>query len=112
MTLQENSKLLQAINQELTSSIPLKIGVNKKRDLIRLLYEICMRDGSDPGTILDQSGLMEMIEKDPGGIFDGLKRRLLDIRFSSSSIGRDPRIFPVNIGVDRAEREAWNGCLS
>ncbi|MBF0217486.1 MAG: hypothetical protein HQL30_10885 [Candidatus Omnitrophica bacterium] len=104
-----NASLLSDIVSLIGSVVPFELGLNKKRDITRLLFEISRRDGSDPADILKAIALDEILAGDRGGIYDKLKARLIKLRYPSFAAGHEPRIFPVKVRETMEETPGWKG---
>ncbi|MBN2468192.1 MAG: hypothetical protein JXD19_08585 [Deltaproteobacteria bacterium] len=102
-----NRKLREEIATVLVKTVPIILGVNKRNELIRLLYELCQAHERSAQKVLEQVGIQEIVAEGAGGLFHRLKDRLLKLRYPS--IGRDnkPRIVPVEI--DSQGRECAPG---
>ncbi|MBU1128466.1 MAG: hypothetical protein KKE01_05255 [Candidatus Omnitrophica bacterium] len=108
MTISENNDLVKMIREELAGRAPVPLGVNKENELIRLVYEICRRDGKSPDLILDSVGIVAPKKERRGDFFRMAKKRLMRGRYPSYGFGREARLLPLKITGDHTGCRTWN----
>ncbi len=108
MTIFENKEFLQVIKDQIAERAPVPLGVNKKNELTRLVYEICRRDGTSPSAMLDSAGVVVPKKEMRGDFFRMAKKRLMRQRYPSFKIGCDPHLLPMKINGDSMNRMTWN----
>jgi DNA repair photolyase len=108
MTISKNKELIQVIKDQIVERAPVPLGVNKKNELVRLVYEICRRDGTSPSVMLDSVGILAPKKEMRGDFFRMAKKRLMHQRYPSFKIGCDPHLLPMKINGDGASRKTWN----
>lgn len=86
---------VEKISQYITSLLP-ALGLNKKRELLRLLYEICKRDGAEPAAVLPAEKNLN---------FERAKKILLQKRYPFS-FSRSPKnaFYLPKLELNPAER--------
>jgi spore photoproduct lyase len=112
MTIQDNRKFVCQIESKLDSSLPIELGVNKKNELTRLVYEISRGQNLSLASILDRVKIERFLESGKGDLFDRVKKELLAIRYPSMRSGDDPRLMPIKIGENDEEYPAWDSELN
>ncbi|MCD6353640.1 MAG: hypothetical protein J7M06_05465 [Proteobacteria bacterium] len=103
MTIADNKILISEIERALAKKLPVKLGVNKKNELIRLIYEICRSHDLSLPDVLEKAGIDLLVEKGRGELFHKVKDRLLKIRYPSICPDDDPHIMPLEIDACREE---------
>jgi len=107
MTILENNEFVKEIERQLDRKAPVRLGINKKNELVRLIYEICRRDGRSSGEVLGSVGKDLMLEENRGCFFEKIKTRLLWMRYPSLESGFDVHLLPIKI--QRYQRECCPG---
>jgi len=97
MTIADNKILIAEIEGTLTKKLPVKLGVNKKNELVRLVFEICRANDFSLSDVLKKSEIDSLIKQGKGELFHKVKDRLLKMRYSSIGPHDDPNIVPVAI---------------
>lgn len=100
--------LIKEIELELAEKTHIDLGVNKRNELVRLIYEISRRDGKSPGRVLEQIRIDSLAEEGKGDFFHRLKRRLMYVRYPSFVSGKQPHLIPLKIDEDQLDHPAWN----
>jgi len=100
--------ILKKIEERLSGKTPVKLGVNKKNELVRLVYEICCRDDKQPARVLEQIGMDLLVEEGKGDFFHRAKRRLMRLRYPSYVSDADPHLVPLKMDETRSECRVWD----
>ncbi|RKY41242.1 MAG: hypothetical protein DRP85_06815 [Candidatus Makaraimicrobium thalassicum] len=108
MTISDNSRSVREIEARLSEKLPIKLGVNKKNELGRLVYEISRGRGLSPEDVIQQAEIDRIIDCGKSGLFHKVKRTLLGTRYPSSGPDDDPHIMPVKIDPARKECPVWD----
>ena len=108
MTIADNSRFAARIEDVLRESLPIKLGVNKKNELVRLVYEISRANDISVPDVVREAGIHELAADGKGGLFHRVKKALLRMRYPSLEAGDDPRIMPVAMKPARRECPVWN----
>lgn len=110
MAIKDNYLLAKSAADMLEKAMPIRLGVNKSNELVRLVYEISRREGVPAATVLEEAGVYLL--DDPGGAFHRIKEALLGRRYPSRQDGDKVRIMPVKMGPGSKECSLWEGKLS
>ncbi len=108
MMIRENKEFIKEIGERLLSGAPIRLGVNKKNELERLIYEICRRDDKTPAEVLEQAGTVLLAKEGKSDFFHRFKKRLLRLRYPSLGPDDDPHLVPLKIDKAREEYGAWD----
>ncbi|MFH1878594.1 MAG: spore photoproduct lyase family protein [Candidatus Omnitrophota bacterium] len=109
MTIQDNRIFIESIGSFLSGSFPVDFGVNKKNQLVRLIYEICMGQGMALDALKAKIDPERMLESGKGELFHRLKKYLLDMRYPSAAGEKgDPRLMPLKISERSRECSVWD----
>ncbi|MBD3426438.1 MAG: hypothetical protein GF409_04330 [Candidatus Omnitrophica bacterium] len=108
MSLENNINLIRKIEDHLSAQVPIRLGVNKKNELARLVYEICRGRSVEPEQVFIRIDLGGMVEKGKNGLFRRIKKALLKLRYPSMREGDDPHIMPFTVDKPVPEPEAWD----
>ncbi len=92
----------------MSGGIPVPLGVNKKNELVRLLFEICRGRGLGLADVIEWAGIGGLVEGGRGGLFHRVKEALLDLRYPSAGVDGDPRIMPLKMDAAREECPVWD----
>ncbi|MDP8298773.1 MAG: hypothetical protein P9L88_02565 [Candidatus Tantalella remota] len=111
MSITDNRETVRQIEEKVTAASPIRLGVNKKNELVRLVYEICRSKNITYDEAMELAGVDSIIKKGKNGFFHGLKQALLDIRYPSSGSADDPHIMPLKISDGSRECEQWGRSL-
>ena len=107
-----NIKIIKDIDARLKKLLPIKLGVNKRNELLRLIYEIALRDGLSPDEVLQKAHIAEKIEEGKSSLFHRIKESLLEVRFPSMKKKDDPHLVPLKISEPFRECSSWDFTLS
>ncbi len=108
MIIDDNAKFIEEIAKYLTDKLPIKLGVNKKNELVRLVYEISRARDLSVSEVISKCDIEKIIEDGPGELFHKVKNALIKERYPSVSSSDDLHIMPVKIGVSRDECDLWD----
>jgi len=108
MTIADNSRFAAGIEDVLRESLPIKLGINKKNELVRLVYEISRANDISVPDVVKKAGIHELAADGKGGLFHRVKKALLRMRYPSLGAGDDPRIMPVAMKPARRECPVWD----
>jgi len=108
MTIADNKQLVKRIEELLTAKLPIRLGINKKNELVRLIYEISRARGFTFPDIISRFGIESIIECGKSGLFHKIKKTLLNERYPSLGSGDDPHIMPVRMDPSREECPVWD----
>ncbi|NQT32244.1 MAG: hypothetical protein HQ594_01050 [Candidatus Omnitrophica bacterium] len=108
MVIKNNINLINKIEKLLKDILPIKLGVNKKNEIIRLIYEISQAHSISPGDVLKKIDLSSFIEDGKGELFHKIKNALLEVRYPSFGLSGDPHIMPVKLDHKHSECPAWD----
>ncbi len=108
MNMETNKELIRKIEHIVADIAPLKLGVNKKNELIRLLYEISISEKTDPCEIVECEEIKAVLEAGKGDFFLKLKTFLLKRRYPSIHKNMDPHLMPVKFHNRSHECEIWD----
>ncbi len=112
MTITDNRELVREIEKVLTRKMPVRLGVNKKNELVRLFYEICRANDDAPSDVMEQAGVERLAEDGKGELFHRVKSSLLALRYPTMGPHDDPHIMPVAIDTAFEECPVWDFELS
>ena len=108
MTITDNRRLAERIEGLLTEKLPIKLGVNKKNELVRLIYEVSLAGGITPEKVLENAKIDELAGEGKGELFHRAKERLLELRYPDIASGDDPHIMPLKIKDASEECPIWD----
>jgi len=108
----ENIELLQEIENELSRIFPMHLGVNKKNELVRLMFEICRRDFSRPGDVLAGFSKTQDVPDAKDGFFHKIKKYLVGIRYPSVKKDMKLHLLPINVPGDAGVCDEWDDAVS
>ncbi|MFH1837127.1 MAG: hypothetical protein ABH862_03335, partial [Candidatus Omnitrophota bacterium] len=109
MGIAQNRLLIRDIDEFLLENIPVRLGVNKRNELVRLVYEISHVQNISVKELFKRNGIYDIVEKGKSDLFSNIKKTLLDIRYPSLSSSKAVRIMPLKIKEDDKECTAWKG---
>jgi len=112
MSISENAALAVEIENKLVKALPIRLGVNKRNELVRLVYEICLARGLTAAQVFEKIKTAELVEEGKNGLFHRVKGALVEERYPSFLRGGDTRIMPLKIGAGREECRDWQRELS
>lgn len=107
MTIVAKNNPKNDIENILLSISPVNLGINKKNELVRLIYEISERDSSSPEEIIKTA--TKNIDK--GNFFRNVKKNLMELRYTSISPENKPNLKPLRINNSNEEPGEWNNVL-
>ncbi|MFQ5952605.1 MAG: radical SAM protein [Candidatus Omnitrophota bacterium] len=108
MTIADNKRFAAKIETLLKERLPIKLGVNKRNELVRLIFEICCAQGLAPPDVLEQAELDASLEEGRGELFHRFKEKLLKIRYPTITLEDNPHLMPLKIDEERQECPIWN----
>ncbi len=108
MTIPENKCLAREIEAYLNRTFPLKLGVNKKNELIRLIYEISRARGLSCDEVVNDAGINSIVADGKDGVFSKVKKTLLKARYPSLKQGMKVRVMPLKMDGIRDEAMVWD----
>ncbi|MBD3296250.1 MAG: hypothetical protein GF392_02665, partial [Candidatus Omnitrophica bacterium] len=111
MAIRDNIALVDEIEERLVSSLPVRLGVNKLNELVRLIYEIALREDLSCAEVFEIAEVSSIATEGRSGAFRKLKDRLLGIRYPSMQAGYDPHIMPLKISGGIEECAPWENTL-
>lgn len=111
MTVQDNFSLAERAETCLARCLPIKLGVNKRNELVRLVYEISLSKGDRPEDVITAAGIPAMAAEGRNGLFHRVKTVLLETRYPSIKKGDDPHLKPLKIPDRLASPEGWRNEL-
>lgn len=106
----DNYILMSSIEEQLSGTSVVKLGVNKRNELARLVYEICVCTARSPEEVLAQAGFSRE-QEEKSGFFHRVKSQLVKMRYPSIEKDNDVRIMPLKLLKNRAECTTWKGNL-
>jgi len=107
MTITDNRTFAGKIEEHLTAKLPIRLGINKKNELVRLIYEICRAGDLTLGEFITQVDIDKFAEEGRGELFHRLKKTLLKMRYPSIGLDDNPHIMPVKIAPGQKECPVW-----
>ena len=107
MTIATNINLIKEIEEKLSEILPIKLGVNKRNELVRLAYEVSRAEKLSLEEVLQRIEIDELISDGKSGIFHKVKERLLAIRYPSGSEGGRVHIMPFKARGTGQECQTW-----
>lgn len=111
MSISDNLSLINQIEKKIAHALPIRLGVNKRNELVRLVYEICRRDGVLPKNVLRDIQIEDIVEQGKGGLFHRVKESVSRKRYPSMGAG-EPHIMPLAMKEGREECSNWDFTLS
>ena len=111
MSIPDNRKTVREIEEKIAAISPIRLGVNKKNELVRLVYEICRAKDLTCFEAMRLAGVRDIADKGKNGFFRDLKEVLVGIRYPSLKKTDDPHIMPLRISDRRDECAEWGRSL-
>ncbi|MEA3490141.1 MAG: radical SAM protein [Candidatus Omnitrophota bacterium] len=108
MTISDNMVFAQEIEIGLDEILPVKFGVNKKNELVRLVYEICRAGDLSINEVFTWIEIDRLIEGGKGELFHRVKDALVRIRYPSAGPDDDLHIMPVRMDAVAGECSTWD----
>jgi spore photoproduct lyase len=108
MTITDNRRLAEGIESLLGEELPIKLGINKKNELIRLIYEISLDRDLVPAQVMKDAGIDELAKEGRGELFHRVKKNLLEMRYPLIWPESDPHLMPVKIPKGSEECPIWD----
>ena len=112
MVMQNNLILLRKIENNLDDILPVKLGVNKKNEVIRLIYEICNGEDVSYSQLMEEVHLEDLLENGKNGLFHRIKQTLVKRRYPSIQKDSKLRIMPLKIDDSFTECSNWDNELN
>ena len=106
--MQANRNSILKIEEIIVDIAPLKLGVNKKNELIRLVYEISSSKKIAPQNIFEIEEVKHVIADGKGDFFFRLKAILLKLRYPSIDKYKNPQLMPIKIKNKTFEYKPWD----
>lgn len=106
-----NIKIINDIDAKLDSILPIRLGVNKRNEFLRLMYEICMRDSVTPEEVIQKSGIKEEIKNGKNDLFHRIKKNLMKMRYPSFEGDEDVHLMSLKMQEPFRECSAWDFTL-
>ncbi|MFC1570897.1 hypothetical protein ACFL4E_03850, partial [Candidatus Omnitrophota bacterium] len=107
MTLVNNINFIKAIELRLEELLPIKLGVNKRNELVRLVYEISRAQDLSVDDIFSRIDIEEMIEEGKSGLFHKVKTSLMNLRYPSRRDENNVHIMPFKASDSKEECSTW-----
>lgn len=98
------------VNKALRKALPIRLGINKRNELTRLLYEICISRNISPEKVLAEMPFSASGDE-KGGIFQRVKRDLVKTRYPELQKKDRVRLMPLKIDGESNESAVWRGEL-
>jgi spore photoproduct lyase len=111
MNIRDNIALINEIEECLDGALPVRLGVNKRNELVRLMFEIALSGDLSVDEVMERSGLERIAAGGRNGLFGKAKKELMRMRYPGAEPGMDPHIMPVKIRAGSAGCDAWSGVL-
>jgi spore photoproduct lyase len=108
MTISDNRCLAGEIEGLLAEKLPIRLGFNKKSELVRLIYEVSRVANVTPAKALEKAGMEELAKEGKGELFRRTKERLLELRYPNIGPDDDPHIMPLKIKDTSEECPVWD----
>ena len=108
MAISDNILLAGEVERALSEALPIRLGVNKKNELVRLAYEICRARGLTAREALDLVGIGALAAEGKNGLFHRTKSALVGARYPSAFPGCDLHIMPLKISPAAGECRTWD----
>lgn len=112
MTLVNNINFIKEIELKLEELLPIKLGVNKKNELVRLVYEISRAQDLSLEEIFSRIDIEEIIEGGRSGLFHKVKTSLINLRYPSRGDENNIHIMPLKASSPQEECSVWQFDLS
>ena len=108
MTITDNKDYAGKIGKFLDDKLPVRLGVNKRNELVRLMYEISLSKDVSIEDIAMEIRLDGLIEEGKNRLFHRVKDALIHMRYPSITPGEDPHIMPLKLGAASRECTTWD----
>jgi spore photoproduct lyase len=108
MTIGNNINFIKQIESHLSRELPIKLGVNKKNELARLVYELCRANDVSFSEVILKAGIPGLVEEGKSGLFHRVKSNLLKLRYPSIKEDDDPHIMPFASFETAGESVPWD----
>ena len=112
MNIRDNYLLTKDIETSLEEKVPIKLGINKKNELVRLIYEITKSQKIGFEEIFKKYGFEEIISGGKNGLFHKIKNKLVSIKYLSIEKGDNLHIMPLHMMENDTECEVWNNDIN
>ena len=108
MAVSENFVIAKEIGKKLAEALPIRLGVNKRNELVRLAYEISLAQGLSPEEVIQRAGIRGLAEEGKNGLFHRTKQVLADMRYPGSA-GSNLSLVPLKLNMTPEADLAWRG---
>jgi spore photoproduct lyase len=108
MTIAENILLAEDIEDLILKKLPIRLGINKKNELIRLIFEICLASDATPQEILEKINIGKLLKEGKSELFHKIKTELFKIRYPGIECNDNPHIMPLKIKGADNECPIWD----
>ncbi|MGB2601694.1 MAG: radical SAM protein [Candidatus Omnitrophota bacterium] len=108
MTILNNINFIRQVEDYLSEHLPIRLGVNKKNELVRLVYELCRANDMSLQEVTRQAGIAYLAEEGKSELFHKVKSRLLELRYPSKKEDDDPHIMPFTALESIGESMPWD----
>jgi len=107
----DNPNMIKTIETFIENNLPVRLGVNKKNEITRLIYEIALSRDISFLEVIKLSGIERIIFEGKNGLFYKIKKNLLKIRYPSLRLEETPRLKPLKIKDLDRESKIWDFTL-
>ncbi|MBU0684118.1 MAG: spore photoproduct lyase family protein [Candidatus Omnitrophota bacterium] len=104
----QNKQIISKIYTFLEQKLPIKIGVNKKNELARLIYEISQAKKVSLKEIAEAVDVDTIIKDGKSNLFHKIKKGLIAIRYPSFEHGDNLHLMPLKIRDENIECKPWD----
>lgn len=108
MTITDNIKLAKTIETCLIDKLPIRLGINKKNELVRLIFEISQGKGISFQDVIKEADLERLIEEGKSRLFERVKESFKKMRYPSLGEADSPHIMPIKIDPKAHECPVWD----
>lgn len=108
MSIKNNINIIQEIEARLDHILPIKLGVNKKNELTRLVYEISLSRKVSVDDVFSMAGISSLVKEGRSDLFHKVKRGLVSIRYPSVEKDSDLHIMPLKVHEGLSECPIWD----
>ena len=112
MSISDNTNTIKNIQDRLDRVLPIKLGVNKRNELTRLIYELCSSNKMSVEEVFAMARIGQTAEEGRSGLFHKLKKHLVSLRYPTVDKGRDLHIMPLKIKEGLSECPLWDTTIS
>ena len=112
MSISNNINIIKNIQNKLDEILPVKLGVNKKNEITRLIYELSSSKNVSVDDVFDSARIGQIAEEGRSDLFHKLKKQLVALRYPTVDVGSDLHIMPVKIYEGLSECPVWEHDIS